>query len=283
MKFSMMSYTMARQIKQEKIDIRAMCALTKELGMDGIDFVTTYGADPKDISKIVRDYGLKVVCHTFFSNLATSDKQQLSGAIDAVKQGIETAFILGTDIIMIPVVNREKLPRDESKRYAIQGLNEASVFARESGITLTIENFPGQLSPFVTSDDFLEAARQVEGLKLTFDNGNVLTGGEDPACSFERTSEYIVHAHFKDWICVDESQGEEIKGLDGRTYKAALIGEGIVDHLACLRAMRSSGYSGYINIEYEGNDYPPDVSVRKALAYLRGLALKLESENKREK
>ena len=271
MKFSMMSYTMARQIKPEKFDIKAMCSLTKELGIDGIDFVTTYGVDPKEISKIVRGYGLNVVCHTFFANLATPDKQQRSAAIDAVRHGLETAIILGTDLIMIPIINHEKLSRNESRRFAIQGLNEASLLTSEAGITLTIENFPGQLSPFVTSDDFLEAVRQVKGLKLTFDNGNVLTGGEDPVHSYDRTKKYVVHAHFKDWSYEDKGQGNKVTGLDGRVYNPALIGEGIVDHRACLRVMKMSGYSGYINIEYEGNDYPPDLAVRKALTYLQKL------------
>lgn len=276
MKFSMMSYTLARQAKKGKFDIKAMCALTKELGMDGIDFVTTYGSAPEDISRIVKDYGLKVVCYTFFANLAASDKQQRSAAMDTVKQGIETAAVLSTDIIMIPVINHEKFPRDKSRCYAIEGLKGASILAHKAGLALTIENFPGELSPFVTSSDFLEAVRQVEGLKLTFDNGNALTGGEDPARSYERTSNYVVHAHFKDWKYGNEGQG--MKGLDGRTYRAALIGEGIVDHVACLRAMEMSGYSGYINIEYEGNDYPPDIAVRKALVYLQRLMHEIEKE-----
>ncbi len=82
-----------------------------------------------------------------------------------------------------------------------------------------------------------------------------------------------MHAHFKDWRRVDKSQGVKVKGLDGHTYAAALIGEGIVNHRACLRAMKKSSYPGYINIEYEGNEYPPDIAVRKALDYLQELTL----------
>jgi len=44
-----------------------------------------------------------------------------------------------------------------------------------------------------------------------------------------------------------------------------------VPHKACLAAMKKAGYKGYINIEYEGNKYPPDAATRRAAKYLRTL------------
>ena len=126
---------------------------------------------------------------------------------------------------------------------------------------MTIENFPGVASPFVTSENVLEAIREVPGLKLTYDNGNAIQG-EDPALSFLRCADHVVHAHFKDWILTEPGRGME--GLDGRHYAAALIGEGIVPHFSCLAAMKQTGYKGYINIEYENNKYPPDEATRRA-------------------
>ena len=118
----------------------------------------------------------------------------------------------------------------------------------------------------MTADDVLQAIAAAPGLKLTFDSGNAFTG-EDPVQSFVRCAEHTVHAHFKDWLVVSEGQGRQM--LDGRFYQSALIGEGVLDHAACLRAMRAAGYTGYINIEYEANDYAPDEANRRAAAFLR--------------
>ncbi len=187
----------------------------------------------------------------------------------SIKTGIETALALGTDKIMIITPGKKCAPRDISRRNYICGLQECAGLTRQAGLTMTIENFPGADSPFAISSDILEAIREVPGLKLSYDNGNAAIGGEEPAASFRRCAEHIVHAHFKDWILSVDGKGME--GLDGRRYNAALIGEGIIDHPACIKVMQAAGYSGYINIEYEGNKYPPDEATRKATAYLRSL------------
>ena len=49
MKFSMMSYTMARGDWGKNPDIRKLCQFTSELDLEGIDFVTAYGIDPKEV------------------------------------------------------------------------------------------------------------------------------------------------------------------------------------------------------------------------------------------
>ena len=54
-----------------------------------------------------------------------------------------------------------------------------------------------------------------------------------------------------------------------------MIGEGVLDHRSCLEAMHQAGYRGYINIEYEGNDYAPEEATRRATAYLREIMARL--------
>lgn len=269
MKLCMMSYTMARQSSPEEFDIPGMCELAIELGMDAVDFVGTYGREPYQLRQMMDDYGLKVVCYTFAAELNFPTPEERLPGVDTVKQGIETAGALGADKIMVVTPGKEGLTREESRHNFTAGFAAAMPAADDAGITITIENFPGYLSPFVTSDDFLEAVRELPDLRLTFDNGNVFTGGEDPALSFERSQDYVVHAHFKDWRVVGENEG--LKALDGRSYRGDLIGEALVDHRSCLAAMHRAGYSGYIDIEYEGDDYVPEVAVRKAHKYLTEL------------
>lgn len=270
MKLSMMSYTLARA---KDFDLNRMCELTNELKLEGVDMVTTYGRKPQEIRRMLDQHGLKTICHTFFADLIFPDTAGRQAGVDIIRQGIEAAVILGTDKVMIPTPGKKDVPRDLARRYIIRGLQEALVLARQAGVTLTLENFPGAESPFVISSDLLEAVREMPGLKITFDNGNVFLGGEDPAVSFERCVLHVVHAHFKDWERLARGQGME--GLDGRWYQAALIGEGLLDHKACLQAMKQAGYSGYINIEYEGNKYPPDEATRRAAKYLQNLIVEL--------
>lgn len=272
MKISVMSYTLACQgWKRDGVfDLQRMCELARSLEIDGVDMVTNYGIAAAEIRRTMDDHGLKTVCYTLMGTAlnAATTAERCKGA-DEVKTGIEIALVLGTDKVMIVTPGKAGVPRDISRRQYIRGLQECTALARQAGITITLENFPGANSPLVISSDMLEAVREVPGLKITFDNGNVLLGGEDPAASFERCVPHVVHAHFKDWVRAARGQGRE--GLDGRWYKAALIGEGLVDHKACLAAMKQAGYAGYINIEYEGNDYNPEEATRRAAKYLREL------------
>lgn len=261
MKYSMMSYTMARQ---PGFDLKAMLELTKELKLDGIDFVTLHGKSPEELRKMADGYGIPVVCHTFMADLNFNSPEERKGAVETCKRGFEAAVILGAPVVMIPTPPKEGLDSRASRRNWIDGLKELAPFAKDAGLTLTVENFPGKESPFVVAGDFLEAQREIPSLRLTYDNGNAGTG-EDPAESFRRCAKYVAHAHFKDWTVGTE--GREMR--DGRLYTPALIGEGVIDQKACLKAMRECGYSGCINIEYEGSLYKAGDATRKAVEYLR--------------
>lgn len=266
-----MSYTFSRQgwRKNGKFDLEGMCRVAQELGIDGVDVVSTHNLLPADIRRILSDFGQKAVCHTFKADLNAATAAERRIGADQVRAGVDFAVEIGAPLVMVITPGKKGVPRDVSRRQFLDGFLESVEFARSAGITPTIENFPGRWSPLNVSSDVLEAIREVPGLKLTFDNGNVLTGGEDPSVSFMRCAAQVVHAHFKDWVLAGPGGG--LEGLDGRHYAAALIGEGIVPHASCLDAMKQAGYQGYINIEYEGKQYPPDEATRRAAGYLNNL------------
>ena len=276
MKLSVMSYTFSRQgwKKNGRFDLEGMCRLACELKIDGADIVTAHDLPPAEIRRVLSDFGISAVCYTFDVALNAATAAERSTGVDKVKKSVAIATAIGAPLIMVVTPGKQGVPRDVSRRQFIHGLQESADFARQAGIGMSIENFPGAESPFVISSDILEAIREVPGLKLTYDNGNAMTGGEDPSVSFTRCAAHTVHAHFKDWVLAEPGKGME--GLDGRRYAPALIGEGIVPHCACLAAMKQAGYKGYINIEYENNKYPPDEATRRAAGYLHDLIRELK-------
>ena len=268
MKLSTMSYTFSRQ--REHFDLQRMLRLTRELGLDGIDFVTLHGYDPEDLRRMCDDLGIRVVCHTLIVDLNFPDEESRRPGIEACKRGLEAAVVLGAPVVMIPTPAKRGQDSTVARANWIAGLKEVAPLAADAGVTLTVENFPGRESPFVTADHLLEAVEAVPGLKITFDNGNAATG-EDPVESFARSATYVVHAHFKDWDVRDEPAEGFRRMMDGRYYRPALIGEGVIDHASCLAVMAKVGYKGYIDVEYEGDKYDPYEATRRAVDYLRGL------------
>lgn len=264
----MMSYTVSRQ--PEHFDLKRMFALTQELGLAGIDMVTLHDTPAGELRKMADDHGVPVVCHTFNVDLNMPDSAGRSGAIDECKRGIEAAVTLGAPIIMLPTPRKKGVDHRTSHRNWIAGLCEVAPLAEDAGLTLTVEHFTGVESPFVLAAELLEAVEKVPGMKITYDNGNAATG-EDPVASFNACAEHVVHAHFKDWYISDTESDGSRQMRNGRFYTPALIGEGNMDHAACLTAMKAAGYDGCINIEYEGNEYDPYTGISKAIRYLREL------------
>jgi sugar phosphate isomerase/epimerase len=263
MKFSMMTYTMARQGKYGVEDIVRTAI---ELEMDGIDWVTTYGRNPKELQKLCADVGLPVVAYTF--PLPAFYRGE-SNWMDEAKHEVETAVMLGAPLVMIPAPGLARITdRTENRRIWINALAKVMVITQEAGLALSVENTAGKLSPFVIATDFLEAKSQIPLLKLTFDNGNATTG-ENQIASLRACAGDIIHVHLKDWQRKDEPTEGACEMLDGRYYSPALIGEGIVDSKATLQELEAIGYNGYINIEYENNKYPAEEGIRRVLKYLR--------------
>ena len=262
MKFSMMTYTMMRQPGFTPEDC---VRVAQELKMEGIDWVTTYGRDPKELKKMSEDAGLTIAAHTFFVPGAT-----VAEKVSNAEKSLDDACILGAPVVMIPPCPFAADVTDpaENRKLWIEILAEVAPLAEKRNLLFTVENFPGCASGFVTADDFFEAKKAVPALKLTFDNGNAASG-EDQIESLKRCFNDVVHVHFKDWDISTENDGTRRQMRDGRYYVPALIGEGAIDSKATLKTLEELGYDGFINIEYENEKYPADVATRKALEYLR--------------
>lgn len=257
MNFSMMTYTMMRQKGYTPEDC---VRVAEELQMEGIDWVTTYGKDPAYLRKLSADAGLAMAAYTFF----IPKDQDLQGQLDHAAKELDAACTLEVPLVMIPPCPLKDGSREEHFKQWMEILAGIAPMARSRNLMMTIENFPGLTSPFVTSADFYAAKKEIPELKLTFDNGNAFFG-EDPVESVQKCFPDIVHVHLKDWQ--ESPDGRPM--LNGRKYVSALIGEGVVDSRATVKALQEAGYQGYINIEYEDDKYPADQAIRKVLADLR--------------
>ncbi|MBP8954761.1 MAG: sugar phosphate isomerase/epimerase [Armatimonadetes bacterium] len=274
MKIAMMSYTLARGDWGKKPDIAVLCRLANELGLEGVDWVTTYGHSPSEVRKITADHGLVSACYTFGARIQDPDPEAQARGMDAVREGLDAAAELGVDKVMVVVSGIPGVPRDTAREVAIKNLKQIVPMGAALGLAVTVEHFPGADSPFAVSADVNAAIAEVPGLKVTLDSGNVLMGGENPADGYLNSWENIIHAHFKDWELAEDGR----PGLDGRLYRPALIGEGLVDPEPVVRAMASKGYAGFIDFEYEGNVYSPEEAMRKGVPPLKDLIARVMEE-----
>ena len=114
----------------------------KKLGLDGIDWLDDCGVNPKEIRRIADDFGFPSVCFTPLSvdlNFSAAGERRVG--LEGVKKAAETAVILGTDKIMLPMGGKPGYTAQESRRNVIAGLVEAVKIAASLNLILTVEHF----------------------------------------------------------------------------------------------------------------------------------------------
>ena len=122
-------------------------------------------------------------------------------------------------------------------------------YAKERGITVTLEDFDGFTAPFSRAEELLYFMNRVPGLMYTLDMGNFAYSDENVWDAYTLLQEYIVHVHCKD-------RGEE-PDCSENTYNRGLatvpVGEGYLPIGALEEKLATKGYDGYLAIEHFGS------------------------------
>jgi sugar phosphate isomerase/epimerase len=133
----------------------------------------------------------------------------------------------------------------------VEGLKPVLEHAEKEGVLLLVEPEPDLL--IEKADQFLEFMQHVSSpaLGLNFDIGHFYCVGDDPASTVPRLAAYTRHYHLEDIAAT-------------RVHHHLVPGEGAIDFAATLRAIRATGYDGWITIELYPYVDDPDAAARAA-------------------
>jgi len=99
------------------------------------------------------------------------------------------------------------------------------------------------------------------------DTGHYLRSDEDPVEAIERFGKRTFGVHFKDVLTIEK---------DGKRQKQfRILGEGDLDVLGCLKALRKLDYQYSVSLEYEENPSNPLSDIEVCLKTVRDAAAKL--------
>ena len=182
--------------------------------------------------------------------------------IEKTKAIIDLAVEFNTRVITthIGVISSDRNhPRYQTM---LKALNACGSYAQEKGVTLAIETGPETAA---TLKMFLDDTQGGVGVNL--DPANfVMVTGQDPVEAVKLLGSYIVHTHVKDGIMLKKTDPKiiydhfaegGIEALNVADYFLETpLGEGKVDFLNYLAALRDVGYDGYLTIERETGSNP---------------------------
>ncbi|HCA45838.1 MAG TPA: hypothetical protein DEP45_00385 [Armatimonadetes bacterium] len=269
MRWSLMTYTVNAGQPGGLRTLEEMADFAHEVGFEALELSSRdlVGREPEEIRAICDARGLAISCINGPASLAAEDDAEFEAGLAQARDLADAAVAVGSPVIMIipgHATSEEDLPRAADR--IVEGLSQAVAYARERGVTVSIEDFPNRLAPYASIEQVRYLLDNVPGLQLTFDNGNWVVGGDDPAKAAQEFAGRIANAHLKDWE-IDPNRGR-IELPDGTWIRGGLHGQGLLDHRAILSALVGGGYDGTLAFEYEG---PLDhcESTRQGLAYLR--------------
>ncbi len=150
-----------------------------------------------------------------------------------------------------PVVNTDEGIRpewvelDEAFDIIRYTLKSTLRIAERYGIFIAIE--PHQAITKKT-EGLLSVATLVDSpmLRVNYDTGNALLGGEDPYEGLKAVLPLLVHVHAKD---ISYQQAEAEKGKVTGTPVGCACGQGVVDWEKTIAILHEGGYNGVLSVE----------------------------------
>jgi sugar phosphate isomerase/epimerase len=116
-------------------------------------------------------------------------------AVDEIKRALDLVEHIPFRYCVQHVARLRDIPDDRKWDAAFSSLENLSLFARHRGVTLAIENTPGEMATSVNLKNFLEQTR-LTSVKLCFDTGHAhLDGGVPEALEIVRDFVATTHIH----------------------------------------------------------------------------------------
>ncbi|WPP48090.1 sugar phosphate isomerase/epimerase family protein [Catalinimonas niigatensis] len=216
----------------------------KEYGISAIEYVSQLFSDKADdayireLKKRADDHGVTSVLIMVDreGNLGTTDEKERAQAVENHHKWVEAAKELGCHSIRVNAAGQGTA--DEVKDAAIDGLGRLTEFADKHDINVIVENHGGYSSIGTWLVDVMEGVSHPRCGTLP-DFGNFRVSQTETYDMYKGVEELMPYA----------------KGVSAKSYNFDKKGNcKEVDFARMMQIVKDAGYTGYVGIEYEGNE-----------------------------
>lgn len=260
--------------------------IAAKLGLNGVQIYATTGefspdtlteTEKSEYKKLLKENGLVVsaLCGDMggYGFERADDNPE---RVRKTKAIIDLAVEFGAKVVTthIGVIPKDK--KNPRYKVMLDALTEIGVYAKCKGVTMAIETGPEKAKTLLA---FLKDTKGGVGVNLDPANFTMVTG-QDAVEAVYLLKDYIVHTHAKDGIMLDKNQDPTevyhafaLGGIDALNacagFKEVPLGEGQVDWINYIKALKEIGYDGFLTIEREcGDELEKDIE--KAANFLKG-------------
>lgn len=192
----------------------------------------------------------------------------LADQMTVLERSIQAAHFFQAPLIRVFSFWRRRPLTPEIEEAIVDAFAEPAEVAREAGVVLGLEN---EHACYIGTG--AQTARVLEkinspSIRAIWDPGNAFMDGEQPfPRGFDAVRDFVVHVHVKDARVVDGKSGPEW----------TVVGEGAIDYIGQVKALRESGFDGYLSLETHYNG--KETKEASSRACLEGLIKVVQAAN----
>ncbi|PKM18710.1 MAG: xylose isomerase [Gammaproteobacteria bacterium HGW-Gammaproteobacteria-15] len=257
-KISLAQWSLHRQLRSGQLKVLDFAVKTRrDFQLGAVEYVNQFFADKAQDQVFLRqlkqradDSGVSslLIMVDAEGDLAAVEAKQRQQAVENHYKWVEAAAFLGCHAIRVSIADNAKTDALEMQQAAVLGLQQLAQFAAPFGISIIVENHMGHSMDANWLATVLQQAGNVGSLP---DFGN---------------------------FSGDKYQGTQLllpfaKGISAKSFAFNENGaESSIDYHRMWQLIQSSGYQGYIGIEYEGENADEDAGIRATRDLLLAVA-----------
>ncbi len=266
-----------RTWKGGNFDIPSFIREAKKAGADGVELLDFFykgqgsnaGAMTSDevadqregALAALKETGLPCPIFSVAQNFAKADPEERAVQVQKIRFGVDEARKYGAKVVRVFAGDvHGDLTFDQARGWIIEGLSKASLYANEHGIKLALENHGTLAGRGEQVRKIVEEVREMCGndaLGANPDTGNFLLVNQPSHEAIKHVADYANMVHFKDFAPAPAGhEGFAYEALNGDKFIGTAVGEGIVDLKACIDTLKQAGFTGWLSVEYEGEEDP---------------------------
>jgi sugar phosphate isomerase/epimerase len=287
-KLSLAQWSLNKPIFAVELDPMDFAEKANEMGFEGIEYVSSFYAqqikeaeNPEEAMQKVLDT-LKAKSEEFNvenvlimvdgeGELASPNQAEREKAVGNHKKWVDAANFLGCQSIRVNLFGSEE--PGEWKASATEGLKALSQYAAEKNVNVLVENHGYLSSDAALLVEVIEEVN-MENCGTLPDFGNFCLkreGGErwEAKC----IEEYPKYQGIKEMM-------PYAKAVSAKSYAFNDEGEETtLDYERILKIVQDAGYTGFVGVEYEGENLSPEKGIEATKELLIEVGSKLNSNN----
>ena len=278
-KISLAEWSLHKTLFDKKMDNLDFAATARGYGIDAIEYVNQFFADKAkdatylaELNKRAADNGVKqlLIMIDGEGGMAETDKKLLNEAIENHKKWVDAAAALGCHSIRVNAFSSNP-SAEEAARAAVEGLGKLGEYGKQAGINVIVENHGG----------FSSNAAWLSGVMKQINMPNVGTLPDFGNFCIRRDNKT---GNPWEGECVEEyhrylgvaEMMPFAKGISAKSHNFDENGnETQTDFLKMMKIVKDAGYTGYVDIEYEGENHSEDEGIKLTKALLERVGAEL--------